>query len=252
MNFNTLVVNGCSYMEQYALGNGHGDLADRLKIPTSDSIALGGSCNSRIIRTTLKHSYQTSVPTLYVIGLTFLSRTELPVLSYDPKRDLSFEGKWLSVQNNFADSNTGIKGFMTKHDRDFDSHLSERDIKKFIDLKLKFEFSSVLDRLDDLQYRLVSMINDLHSRGHEIVMYNQADNLFFDCIDDSRLDLLDSPHIIDRLRWRAVPYQKHSGTPMTSDEFERGVPEEIRHPQVGAHENLNQFLAEYVQSTIKL
>jgi len=239
-------------MEQYALGNGHVDLATRLGIDASDSIALGGSCNSRIIRTTLKHSYQAKKPTVYIIGLTFLSRTELPVLSYDPKRDLSFEGKWLSVQNAFADSNTGIRGFMSTHDRDFDSHLSEKDIKKFIDLKLKFEFSSVLDRLDDLQFRLLSMINDLHSRGHEIVVYNQADDLFFDYLDDRRLDLLDNKHIIDRLRWRAVPYQKQCGTPMTTDELERGVPEEIRHPQVGAHENLNLFLADYIQSTIKL
>ncbi len=59
-----LVVNGCSYMEAYADGLGPLDLANRLGIPTADTLALGGSANTRIIRTTLKHSYQTDRPTI--------------------------------------------------------------------------------------------------------------------------------------------------------------------------------------------
>ena len=50
-----VVVNGCSYMETYALGNGHIDLAQRIKInkklgtPIAASLAIGGSTNSRIL-----------------------------------------------------------------------------------------------------------------------------------------------------------------------------------------------------------
>jgi hypothetical protein len=61
---NHVVVNGCSYHESYARGQGHLDLAQRLgfidehNIPQASSLAIGGSANSRILRTTLKHSYQ--------------------------------------------------------------------------------------------------------------------------------------------------------------------------------------------------
>ena len=75
-----LVVNGCSYMKMFSEG-GIKDLSQRLEINFTKSLALSGSCNSRIIRTTLKDSYQTSMPTLYVIGTTYLSRHELPLLS---------------------------------------------------------------------------------------------------------------------------------------------------------------------------
>lgn len=233
-------------MEQYAMGNGHVDLAHSLGIEHAESIAVGGSCNSRIIRTTLKHSYESTSKNFYIIGITFLSRTELPVLSYDPKRNLDFEGKWLSIQNSFADSNTGIKGYMSKYDRDFDDIISENHIKEFIELKLRFEHASVLDRLDDLQFRILSMINDLRARGHGVLVYNQADDIFFNELNSNRLVHLKHKCIIQGLHWRAVPWQKYNGTPMTDDKFERGVPEEIRHPQVGAHHNLNQFLSDYI------
>jgi hypothetical protein len=256
MKFDSLIVNGCSYMEQYTNGNGHVDLAEQLGISHTESLAIGGSCNSRIIRTTLKHSYQTDQKCLYIIGLTFLSRTEIPVLSsWDPKRDLSFEGKWLSLQNNFLPgSEIGPTGYMSKYDRSLDSHIKPKDIRQFIDLKLKFESFSVLDRLEDLQFRIVSMIESLQSRGHDVILYNQADDIFLDeeTIDNKIFDLLNNNRIIDRLRWRAVVYQHYNGTPMTTDEFERGVPLEIRHPQVGHHQNLNNFLINYLHSVISL
>ena len=96
-----LVVNGCSYAQVYANGNGHIDLARRLgivghhNIPQAVSLGIGGSANSRILRTTLKHSYITQVPTLYVLGLTFISRLELPICNPDNE----FEGRWANPQN---------------------------------------------------------------------------------------------------------------------------------------------------------
>ena len=59
-------------MEAYARGNGHLDLANRLGIPKAQSLAIGGSANTRIMRTVLKHSYCTDEPTFYVLGMTFL------------------------------------------------------------------------------------------------------------------------------------------------------------------------------------
>ena len=67
-----LVVNGCSYMELYAIGKGHDDLAMQLQLNNPVSLAIGGSANSRILRTTLKHSY-TAPPTFYVLVMTLLT-----------------------------------------------------------------------------------------------------------------------------------------------------------------------------------
>ena len=59
-----LVTNGCSYMATYTEGHGHHDLAKRLGLSPGD-IGITGSANSRIIRTTLKHSYETTKKTLF-------------------------------------------------------------------------------------------------------------------------------------------------------------------------------------------
>ena len=75
-----LVVNGCSYQESYARGQGHMDLAQRLgfvdehNIPQASTLAIGGSANSRILRTTLKHSYQATQPMFYVLGICVKTR----------------------------------------------------------------------------------------------------------------------------------------------------------------------------------
>ena len=79
MKYSQLVVNGCSYMELYANGGGHRDLAKSLGIEEYSSLAINGSANSRILRTTLKHSYLTNKQTFYVLGMTFISRAEIPI-----------------------------------------------------------------------------------------------------------------------------------------------------------------------------
>ena len=79
-----LVVNGCSYMHYYATGSGHIDLAQQLEIPVAESLAMNGSCNSRIIRSTLRDCYTTQQSTVYVIGLTFFHRYELTVRQDNP------------------------------------------------------------------------------------------------------------------------------------------------------------------------
>jgi hypothetical protein len=54
-----LVVNGCSYAKSYATGGGHVDLAKRFDLIPYD-LSITGSANTRIIRSTLKHSYETT------------------------------------------------------------------------------------------------------------------------------------------------------------------------------------------------
>jgi hypothetical protein len=229
MAYHKLVVNGCSYMEAYADGLGHEDLAARLNIPTAESLAIGGSANSRILRTTLKHSYQSDCPTVYVLGMTFLSRLEIPIL----ENQSEFEGRWTNPQN-----------------QEFKQHWqygwTDQETQQFVDIKLKSEIYSILDRIEDLMYRMLSTVLDLRSRGHQILMYQQADDLYLDLLDHPRLKLFKTViNIVDGYAWRAVPWQLNNGVPPMPG---NRTPIEIRHPAAGYHQKLNEFLVDYINS----
>ena len=226
------MVNGCSYMEAYALGCGQADLAELLGLDTSESLAIGGSANTRIIRTTLKHSYQTNRPTFYILGMTFLSRLELPIL----ERQTEFEGRWTNPQN---------QQFV----KDWQYGWTQAETDQFIDIKLKSEIHSILDRTEDLMYKILTMISDLHARGHRVLVYQQADMLYQDLLDDSRLQLFkNTPTIIDGYRWRAVPWQLNNGVPPTNygSNPRQVVPKDMQHPMPGHHQKLNEFLVDYI------
>jgi len=235
---NQLVVNGCSYMANYAFGGGHMDLAERLDIRTRTgavnalSLAIGGSANSRILRTTHKHSYNPGYNTLYVLGITFVSRLEIPIL--DDRDD--FEGRWTNPQN---------QEFRNR----WTPHWSEKNTEEFVELKLKFEAESILDRTEDLMYRIISIIDSLKMRGHCVLVYQQADNLYQDILDNHRFDpMKNRPEIIDALSWRAVAWQHTQGVQSTI--YAPGhayVPPDMTHPMTGHHQKLNEYLTNYIQ-----
>jgi hypothetical protein len=227
MAYHKLVVNGCSYMEAYAGGQGHKDLAARLNIPIAESLAIGGSANSRILRTTAKHSYQSDCPTVYVLGMTFLSRLEIPIL----ENQSEFEGRWTNPQN-----------------QQFEQHWqygwTRQETEQFVDIKLKSEIYSVLDRIEDLMYRMLSTVSDLRSRGHQVLMFQQADNLYQDLLEHPRLKLFKTvANIVDGYAWRAVPWQLTQGVPPIPGSR---APVEIQHPCPGHHHKLNEFLVDYI------
>ena len=225
-----LIVNGCSYADSYASGNGHIDLAQRLGIAKSASIAVSGSANSRILRTTLKHSYA-SPPTLYVLGMTFLSRLEIPIC--EPEND--FEGRWVNPQN---------QEFAYR----WQTGWSKKESEQFVDTKLKTEVYSILDRTEDLMYRMLSTIDSLKSRGHRVLMFQQADDLYQECLKDSRLSLFCCPEIVDGYQWRATAWQAAQGVePKKYPSGSKYVPPDMTHPAVGHHQKLNEFLTNYIQ-----
>ena len=231
-----VVVNGCSYMENYASGNGHVDLARRLgfigkfNIPQASTLAIGGSANSRILRTTLKHSY-TAPPTLYVLGMTFLSRLEIPIC--EPEND--FEGRWVNPQN---------QEFKFRWQYDW----TQDDLDQFVKIKLKSEVYSIMDRIEDLMYRMLTTIADLKSRGHRVLMFQQADNLYLDLLSNPRLKLFDQPEIIGKFGWRATAWQAEQGVqPKDYGPGAPYVPRDMTHPASGHHNVLNEYLTNYIQ-----
>jgi hypothetical protein len=229
-----LVVNGDSYMEVYAQGGGHVDLAQQLNIPHSHSLAIGGSADSRLIRTCLKDSYQTQYSTLYVIGVGFLSRWEVPVLKNEYEG--TFEGRWTNPQN---------QDYKTRWEHNW----NERLTRELINLKLITDFYSVPDRLEDLMYRLLAMIDSLHARGHRVLIYQQADSNYQRYLDREVFDLFkDNPVFVDGLRWLSVPWQLNQGVE-TCDYGESPaykVPDNLKHPAAGQHNFVNKFLVEYI------
>jgi hypothetical protein len=234
-----LVVNGCSYMETYAGGGGHHDLAKRLGIPVAESLAIGGSANSRILRTTLKHSYITAEPTLYVMGLTFVSRSEIPICTVDDENN-SFEGRWINPQN---------QEFNHRWEHFWSRKLSE----EFVQLKLKTEAYSLLDRTEDLMFQTMAAVADLKSRGHSVLVYQQADDSYGMHLSSARLKWFNTcPNIVQGFGWRAIMYQHEHGVPYSEPGGvanyigPQSVPENIRHRAQGEHHVLNGFLVDYI------
>ena len=232
-------------MESYANGNGHKDLAQALSISQWHSLAIGGSANSRILRTTLKHSYQTVKPTFYVLGMTFISRSEIPILKYADGdfENSSFEGRWTNPQNQ-------------KFSSRWEHFWSERDTEKFVDIRLKAEMYSLLDRTEDLMYQMLAVISDLTNRGHAVVLYQQADDSILlpkypnqpdRVVDSNRLKLLSSkPNIVDGFKWQAIQWQHQQGVPELAGGNWKSIygdaAPEIRHRALGQHQALNEYL----------
>ena len=221
-------------MDMYAQGGGHADLAQQLDIANCSCLAIGGSANSRIIRSTLKHSYQATVPTFYLLGMTFLSRLELPILYQDPARE--FEGVWTNPQN---------QQFRSQ----WMPHWSDSDTAQWIELKLKSEFQSIADRLEDLMYRMLSLQTSLESRGHRVLMYQQADNIYQEFLDQPRLSLLqNNPSIKDGYRWRAIAWQHmHKVAATIYPAGNQYVPPDMTHPLPGHHLMINTHLTQYIK-----
>ena len=233
MTFDRLVVNGCSYMHSYSLGNGHGDLASLLGIRLYDSLTKAGSCNNRIIRTTLRDSFTNLDPTFYVIGLTFLSRYELPV---NQDRD-NPDGKWLSFTT---------QGSFAPRDALIDLGVSKKDLESYRDIWLRINLDSVDEFAEDLQYRILSMCDSLNSRGHSCIIFNTAESVWDYVLDQPKFLLLKSQRqIIDGLSWRSIPWQLDQGA--TWPVKDKDIPAQCRHVDQGQHQWLNQYLTNYIK-----
>jgi len=234
-----LVVNGCSYAELYARGRGHNDLAQRLEIPNAESLAQSGCNNSRILRTTIKDSYATTVPTLYVLGMTFVSRYEIPILTYPAgdSAETSFEGRWTNPQNQMYSNR-------------WESYWTVKDTDNYVKMKDKANLFGFLDLVEDLMYRMSSTANDLRSRGHRVLMYQQADVGYQGLLHTPRLALFKTmPWVVNGFNWNAIQWQHDHNVPVNPGEYDGpyGVtPENMRHRKPGEHHLLNKFLTNYI------
>jgi hypothetical protein len=163
--------------------------------------------------------------------MTFLSRLEVPIC--EPETD--FEGRWVNPQN---------QEFAYR----WQAGWNRKESEQFVDTKLKTEVYSILDRTEDLMYRMLSTIDSLKSRGHRVLMFQQADDLYQGYLTDPRLSLFCCPEIVDGYRWRATAWQADQGVePKKYSPDAPQVPPDMTHPAVGHHHKLNEFLTNYIQ-----
>jgi hypothetical protein len=231
-----LVVNGCSYNEVWAMGPGPGQLATDLGLSKHISLALGGANNSRILRTTIKHSYQTDVPSLYLVGLTFMSRWELPIIETNEQE--TFEGSWVNPQSQ-------------KHaNGKFIWNWTDNDTEIYKNLLFKASAFAQADQLEDLMYRCISVAADLQQRGHAIVFWNNPDQSIPGAVKESgRFDLLkNNPAFVDGLSWVAIPWQHAQGA--SANQPLPGVeqpPRHLQHILPTDYQHLNSYLTQWIK-----
>jgi len=234
-----VVTNGCSYMDSYTGGGGHYDLAKRFGIVAED-ICITGSANSRILRTTLKHSYQSDRKCLYVLGLTFVSREELPICRWDmyssPTDQEVWEGAWTNPQNQQFGKNRWVDSW------------SDKDTKQWIVFREKYEDRSQCDRLENLMYSMLAVIDSLTHRGHSCIIYQQADEWWHGMTHQelARLRLLENnKNIIGDFKWCAIREQHNADVKFVP--HEEHVEPELRHRLAGEHGWLNDYLETYIR-----
>lgn len=231
-----ILLNGCSYNEVYATGEGLQELAKSLNIEKFYSLAMGGSSNSRIIRTTLKHSYRFDCPTFYLVGLTFASRWELPIIEATPARE--FEGRWTNPQS------------QRKRGEKLQFNWSDKNTELFKDLSFKSVVLAQSDLLEDLMYRCLSLIGDLRHRGHRVLIYNNCNANFGELIEeDSRFSFVkNEPAFVDNLRWTAIPWQHQQGAQAVVYGSDiTPPPPELRHIAPHDYRFKNEYLLNYIQ-----
>lgn len=228
-----LVVNGCSYMDVYVGGNGHKELGSQLNIPTVLSKAIPGASNQRIIRTTLEDCYNSDTPTLYVIGITFLHRFDLPIIASEHGMD-----KWQSFNNISLVDNQ----FPT-----FDANIALNDVIEYKKLLSKFRTCSGPEVSAECVLTLTSMVDSIINNGHTVVIFNTGDISFRKHTNQPMLQYINkNKHIIDSFKWLSNEYQFDMGARCDPIDIQRCLPIECRHVMRGDHQYLNEYLVNYI------
>ena len=236
-----LVVNGCSYMDFYAQGNGHKELADKFNIPIAESLAKPGGSNQRTFRTTLADCYNNE-KTLYVIGLTFIHRYELPILALNDKwNNENHEGdkfQWINDQQLFELG-------------ELDDGITESDVRQFHKLKMKFEINSETEVLFNTVFLYTSMIDTILNNGHQVIVFNTAETTFKRYYHSGNLKFLERyKNIVDKFNWYSNSYQLSKGAKTSNEDIGRDMPSIYKHIAPGEHKHLNEFLYDYINNNL--
>jgi hypothetical protein len=221
-----LVVGGCSYMEQYSAGQGHHDLAQRLGLYRYYSLAHSGSCNDRILRSVLRDCLSASEPSLYIVGLTFLHRYELPILA-EPTED----GLWQSCTGHLLDTPGPWR-----------SEISLKEYNNYSALRAHMFY--LKESLEKTMFWALAAIHTVKNFGHRIIMFNTAEAGVDNFLNERRFQSLNIPEIVGGYRWRSIQYQIDNGAQWCPQDSHLDL--YVRHVAPGQHQWLNDFLTNYI------
>jgi hypothetical protein len=226
-----LVVAGCSYINYYAEGDGHQDLAQQLSIPQAVSLAKNSVCNQRILRVLAQDLYTAQEPTFYIMGLTFLSRFELAIKAESD----GIDGYWQSF-NSHSVACQDPKWYQEVQAQDLDT-LS----------KLHGRFFNARHFMQDLMYRLLTLRDAAHQRGHRLLVFNTAEHGLQYWIHEPQFEPLRASSVfVAGLAWSSIAWQFEQGATWPPEDEQ--YPWDCRHVAPGDHAHLNRFLVDYIHS----
>lgn len=229
-----LFVNGCSYMNLYAQGNGHTELASLLGIKHATTIAKPGQCNDRIIRTTIQDMYGADQKTLYVLGLTFLMRFDLPLNQHCDEID----GHWITLHEDLIPRQKNL----------WFPNIEQNQLLTYLHLHHRWILTHenmCRSVVKDLVGRLATLVAAARSLGHRMLIFRTVESPVWTGLQDQDLKIfVTGPEMIDDLIWCSIPWQISQGAKWPDDDA--AVPKDFRHVQPGDHGFLNSFLSDYV------
>ena len=194
---------------------------------------MGGSTNSRIVRTTAKHAHHNTVPSLYVVGMTFVNRWEAPV----NKHGTELEGAWCNPRA-YQIKEDDYLGFWTRERSEQWDHLN-----------MMAHTHGEVDQYEQVLYQVLMLQSWLRQQGHRLLVYRQIDDFknVEQVLQHERLQHFDNPRLfVNNYAWASIAWQAQQGVPENTG-YEVAPPPEFRHRRPGHHHQLNKFLADYVQ-----
>jgi len=172
--------------------------------------------------------------------MTFISREELPICRWDsyssPTPQDVWEGAWTNPQNQQFGKERWIPEW------------NDQLTKQWVVWREKYETGTIVDRLENLMYQMLAMIDSLTHRGHSCIIFQQADEWWQGMLPEElrRLKLLkDNPNIIGNFKWLAIREQHKAGVAFIKDE--EHVQPDIRHRLAGQHQWLNNYLEQHIR-----
>jgi hypothetical protein len=153
-----LLLNGCSFSANYGVA---AKLGSDLGYDEFVNLAIGGSSNRRIIRTTVEYLEHNTVD-FVLLGLTFWERQEGAFLKTQPHKD-----NWMSYNP------MGLQGLFAPPDTEFVFDNTRSSIEKYILERYRYDLN--LMYLDQLMCDLVMFTAYLEQRNIKYLIFNTCE-----------------------------------------------------------------------------
>jgi len=227
-----LLVNGCSFSANYYLAN---NLARQIGLDSAESIAIGGSSNRRIIRTTLEYLEQHDDIGFVLLGLSFMRRREGTFLATEKDKD-----NWVQYSAN------GIQGHFIPADAVYKN--SQTDVEQYIQDIYTYDVD--IKHIDQLLCDLTMLSGYLSNRGINHLFYNFCERRYteyFTNVSSQYQKIVErNPHIVPLDRFIANLFLHDLGAKYSEPE-ERWEPF-ARHYGGDEYVHLNDYFLNHMRT----